>query len=60
MHVLNDRICNNSVKNCALNFCIKMTGGMSSRTFSVCNVPFVTSRHIYDSKIQQHMKSNKQ
>ena len=34
MHVLNDRICNNSVKNCTrhLNFCLKMTHGMSTET----------------------------
>ena len=34
MHVLNDRICNNSVNKCAryLIFCTQRTGGMSSRT----------------------------
>ena len=35
MHVLNDRISNNSIKNCDRyipNVCIKMTGGMSFRT----------------------------
>ena len=34
MHVLNDRIRNNSVENCAryIIFCTKMTGGIFSRT----------------------------
>ena len=34
MHVLNDKICNNSVKNCAIYlFFIKVTGRMFSSTF---------------------------
>ena len=40
MHVLNDRICINSVKNCA-RYIVSMTGGMSSKTcYTKLNVDF--------------------
>ena len=52
IHVLNDKIRNNSnsVKNCAkhLNFCMKLTGGMSSKTiYTIPNIYFsYVSTHI--------------
>ena len=47
MHILYDRIRNNYIKNS--NYCIKMTGGMSSRTCYVklnIDFPYVRSRSL--------------